>query len=324
MTTLDVLTIGSATVDHFLTIEQSFSSINPGDKILVTRQETHSGGGATNAAAALAKLGLKVKTLTKLGNDHDAEFILRELKQYGVESICQKRSKHHTDSATLISSQKDKNRVIFVFKEASRDLSLADCEIAALNTQWIYLGSLMGKSFSAAQSIVQRAKQQNISILFNPSLYLAQKGKNYLKSILRATTILVLNKEEAQAVLKTKIENFPFLLQQLQKTGPNIVVITDGRKKLYSLSDKTISSLFPPPVKIVDTAGAGDAFTAGFLAGMIKKYSFDDALRLGQVNASAVIQQIGCKNRLLTEKEGRTMMREYGIKVTKEVHPGHQ
>lgn len=314
---LDVLTIGSATVDHFLTIEQSFSSMKAGDKILVTHQETHSGGGATNAAAALAKLGLKVKTLTKLGNDHDAEFILRELKQYGVENLCSKRSKHHTDSATLISSRQDKNRVIFVFKEASRDLSLADCEITTLNTKWIYLGSLMGKSLGVAKKIVQEAKRKNISILFNPSLYLAQKGKGYLKQILSATTILVLNKEEAQALLGTRNKEMILLLQNLQKTGPQIVIITDGKKRMYALDGKTMYSLLPPTVRIVDTAGAGDAFTAGFLAGMIKKYSFEDSLRLGQVNASSVIQHIGCKNKLLTEEEARKLMGKFKIRVTR-------
>ncbi len=311
---LDVLTIGSATVDHFLTINQSFSSLKPGDKILVTNSETHSGGGATNAAAALAKLGMQVKTLTKLGDDHDAEFILQELGQYGVENICAKRSRHHTDTAALISSTKDKNRIIFVFKEASRDLAVSDCPFQ-LNTRWIYLGSLMGKSFQVAKNMAQQAKKKKISLLFNPSLYLAQQGKQYLKPILENTAILVLNKEEAQTLLGTNKSNPQFLLRPLQQTGPKIVVVTDGKRQLVAIKEKTIYSLFPPHVKIVDTAGAGDAFTAGLLAGIIKKYSFEDALRLGQVNASAVIQQIGCKNKLLTEKEAQGRMRKYGIPV---------
>ncbi|MEK6950587.1 MAG: carbohydrate kinase family protein [Nanoarchaeota archaeon] len=318
---LDVLTIGSATVDHFLTISQSFSSLKPGDKILVTHSETHSGGGATNAAAALAKLGLKVKMLAKLGDDHDAKFILQELKQYGVENICRRKSRHHTDTATLISSTKDKNRIIFVFKEASRDLALTDVKAmafkATFNAKWIYLGSLMGKSFQVAKKIAQQAKKKSRSILFNPSQYLAQKGKQYLKPILENTVILVLNKEEAQAVLGTQATDLKFLLRELQKTGPGMVIITDGRKRLYALRDKTLYSLLPPHVKIVDTAGAGDAFTAGFLGGMIKQYAFEDALRLGQANASSVIQHHGCKQGLLTEREAGSIMKKWGIKVKK-------
>ena len=59
----DVLCVGSATVDNFLTTEKSLKSIKLGDKVLVKGSEVHSGGGATNSAASLAKFGLKVMVL---------------------------------------------------------------------------------------------------------------------------------------------------------------------------------------------------------------------------------------------------------------------
>ena len=75
----DVLCIGSATVDHFLTTEQPLKAIRLGDKVLVKEMEAHTGGGATNSAVALRKLGLRVKILTKLGNDHNRDMIVKEL-----------------------------------------------------------------------------------------------------------------------------------------------------------------------------------------------------------------------------------------------------
>jgi len=48
---------------------------------------------------------------------------------------------------------------------------------------------------------------------------------------------------------------------------------------------------------------------------LIKNYSFDDALRLGQVNASSVIQHVGAKVGQLTENEAKTMMKKYNIKI---------
>ena len=104
----------------------------------------------------------------------------------------------------------------------------------------------------------------------------------------------------------------------LNKLGPEKVIITNGAKKCYALANNTIYSLIPPDVKIVHTAGAGDAFNAGFLAGMIKKYSLEDALKLGQVNSSSVIQHFGTKNKLLTEKEAKRMIKKYKLKVVKE------
>ena len=86
---------------------------------------------------------------------------------------------------------------------------------------------------------------------------------------------------------------------------------------MYALHKDNIYSLVPPDVKVVHTAGAGDAFTSGLLAGIIKKYHFEKALQLGIVNSLYVIQHIGTKNKLLTIKEAHTAIKKYKPKVIK-------
>jgi len=312
----DVLCIGSATVDHFLTIHGSHRDVKIGDKVLVKSIEVHSGGGATNSAAALAKFGLKVKMFTKLGDDHNSDYIIKSMKRYNVKNICLNRSKHATDSATIISSEEEKDRIIYVHKGASRDLSLNDCKKLQLNTKWVYLASLVGKSFQTAKKVTEYAKKNKIKVLFNPSLYLAKKGKRSLRSVLQATEVIVLNKEEAQALLNSSSNDFITLLKDLHACGPNYVVITNGKKGFYAYHDKHLYSLNKTPkVNRVHTAGAGDAFTSGLLAGIIKKYSFEDALKIGQVNSSSIIQHVGTKNKLLTENEAKQSMKKFKIKI---------
>lgn len=311
----DVLCVGSATVDRFLRIEQPLSSIMPGDKILVTSLNVYSGGGATNSAAALVKLGIKAKALAKLGRDDDAEIILRELKKYNVKNVCRQRSTKSTDFSTIVSSEKEKDRIIFVHKGSSEDLSFIDVKRSDLRIKWLYLATLTGNAFDLGKALVRGAHESGIHVLFNPSLYLAKKGKKMLDPILKTISILVLNKEEAQALLSTKTDSPRDLLLGLHELGPQAVIITNGAKRLYAYNSGLWYFLDPPDVEVVHTAGAGDAFTAGFLAGIIKKYSVEDALRLGQVNALSVIQHIGAKNKLLTEKEARELMQKYRIKV---------
>ena len=311
----DVLCIGSAAIDNFLIANQDLSRLKLGDKVLVVHQETHSGGGGTNAAAALSKLGLKVKLLTKLGKDLNSSLVLKELRQFKVKIINTSRSRKATDSSTIISSPQSKDRIIFVHKGASGDLASADLKASDFKVSWIYLASLTGKSFKTGQEIAAYAKAKEIKLLFNPSLYLASLGYKKLKSYLTAAAILVLNKEEAQTLARSKSSGTE-LLVKLQRMGPKIVVITDGSKKLYAIDDQTRYSFSPPQVKVVETAGAGDAFTSGFLAGLIKNYTFADALRLGQVNALSVIQHIGTKNILLNERQARELMKNYKIKIT--------
>ena len=310
----DVLCIGSATMDQFLTTKQELSKIHLGDKILVKHKEIHSGGGGTNTAAALSKLGLKVKLLTKLGNDQDADLIAKEMKDYGVKLVSKKRSRKTTDSSIIMSSVHGKDRIVYVNKAASRELSHLDYTKSQLKVKWIYMASLVGKSLRTGRKIAEYAYEKKIPMLFNPSLYLAEQGLKNLKPLLKAAKILILNKEEAQALTKSK-RHQKELLGIIQKSGPEIVIITDGPKKLYAANNDKAYWMMPPKVKVVQTLGAGDAFNSGFLAGIIKKYSFEDALRLGQVNSSSVIQYVGTKNKLLTEKEAKEAIKKHRIKV---------
>jgi sugar/nucleoside kinase (ribokinase family) len=312
----DVLCVGSATVDTFLCVKEKISAIRPGDKILVNKTEVHSGGGATNAAAALATLGIKTKMLSKLGNDHNAHFIQREMKQYGVSNISQHCSRKGTDFATIVSSTGERDRVIFVHKGASRDLAETDYKKSHLRVKWLYLASLVGKSFKTGEILAAYVKKKGGKILFNPSLYLAERGTKVLRSLLRITDLLILNKEEATALLNSS-DSIPQLLRKLGKLGPSSIIITDGTRKLYALDDEVVYFLTPPPVPVVHTAGAGDAFNSGVLAGILKKYSFEDALRLGQANASSVIKYIGTKNKLLTEAGAQRLIKKLRFTIHK-------
>ncbi len=323
----DALCVGSAVVDRFLLIDAPFSTLHLGDKILVKNIETHSGGSATNSAAALSRLGLKVSLLTKLGKDHDAEIILKELKKYRVRNLCRSHSPQNTDTSTIISSSREHNRIIFTHKGASQDLQLSDLKhLPVIFPQWIYFGSLVGPSFAAAKNLAKTVQRSGIKLLFNPSLYLVQKGKNYLRPILQAATILVLNKEEAEALAGKRIRNSDKkmvekekssaqLLRALQALGPASVVITDGKNKLWALHEGKIYSARPPKVRVVETTGAGDAFASSLLAGIIRKWSFEDCIRLGLINSTSVLQQVGAKNNLLTWREALQLMKRCRIEV---------
>jgi pseudouridine kinase len=311
----DVLCIGSAVVDHFLEIKPKFKDVNLGDKVLVDKLEVHSGGGATNVAAGLSKMGIKVKILTKLGNDKEADFILNEMKQYKVKNICLHRSKKSTNFSTLISSEKENDRVIYAYKGASSDLTLADFKKSQLKAKWIYLGSLMGKSLKTGEEIVEYVKKKKIKIMFNPSLYSAKKGWQFRK-VLRATDVLILNKEEATALAGKKSVPKRMLLR-LSQFGPETVIITDGPRKVYALFEDEVYCLTPPNVKVIGTAGAGDAFNSGVLAGLIKKESFEDCLKLGMANSLSVVMRVGTKDGLLSRAKANLMIRKYKIKVRK-------
>lgn len=311
-----VICVGSATLDNFLTIHQKLKSVTYGSKVLVKHLETHTGGGGSNAAVALAKLGLKVGYLGKLGDDRAGEIIIREFRENKIKIFNENRSSLPTDEAFILNSEQEKDRVIYVHKGSSEDLRVRELP-RRLAAKWFYLATLVKGSFSVLPYLAGYARKNKIKVLFNPSTYLARQGLKKLGLILKNTNILILNKEEAKLLLKTKSNSISFLLKKLRGVGVGLVVVTNGAKPVYAFDGKVVYSAQPPKVKVVHTAGCGDAFNAGFLAGIIKTEDIPFAIKLGLANSASVVQHLGTKNKLLTARQTKRLINQENIQVIK-------
>ena len=96
------------------------------------------------------------------------------------------------------------------------------------------------------------------------------------------------------------------MLKKLKQCGKKIeiVVITDGRNGVHAFDGSTVYYLRANKrLKIVETTGAGDAFGSTFVSGLIMRKPISVALKMGSINAEAVISHHGAKNKLLTRKE---------------------
>ncbi|HFC36069.1 MAG TPA: hypothetical protein ENJ49_00125 [Candidatus Moranbacteria bacterium] len=92
----------------------------------------------------------------------------------------------------------------------------------------------------------------------------------------------------------------------MKKKGPKIVVITDGKRGAWSLSEKSELLRVVPTIdseEIVDTLGAGDAFASGFLAGIMNKQNIAQSLKWGLANSLEVIKYYGAKSGLLKKNK---------------------
>ena len=321
----DIITVGSATVDALVRTEfyemvhdkkkKECIAYPVGAKILMKELVLTTGGGGTNTAVALARLGHKVAFLGKVGSKYNSSRVIKELKDEKVDTSLIIRSKTGRTGYSIVLDSKKHDRTILAFKGSKNDLRFNEIKLKKLKTKWFYFSTMMEESFKTLGKLASFAKKQNIKIAFNISSYLAKKGKNYLKNILKKTSILVLNKEEAGLLVgKGKINN---LLKKLQKLGPEIIAITDGENGVYVLYGKTAYYGKPHNVKIVETTGAGDAFASSFLSGIIKKNDIKFAIDLGMTNAESVIQHHGAKEILLTYNEALKSMKKRPRKIIK-------
>ncbi len=303
----DVVTIGDALEDIFVSpkldsrYERSFGSgkgicFELGEKIPLEWAEHHVGGSACNVAVGLARLGLNSAVCTTLGKDAPEKRILEVLEDEAVDSDLVKINSEAKTGFSVIFSI-DGNRTIFVYHstgkiEIPRDLS----------TDWLFVSSLLEDSENIEKQVMTLVSEKNIKLAWNPGSHQIARKANHYKNLLRLTSILFLNKDEAIDFLNCSIKpSWEDALRRLADFGPKIIVITNGKEGVRAYDGKeTYSVNAEKNAKVMDSTGAGDAFATAFLANMIEEpENIELALKRGIENSTSVIRKIGAQTGLL-------------------------
>jgi ribokinase len=323
----DVVTIGSATVDHFAdtdselikidtrTSHESLIAFPLGSKLLINELRVTTGGGGTNTAVAFSRMGLKTAFLGKIGEDANGDVVMSMLNEEHIQFIGARGGQ--TGFSVILNSIED-DRSILAFKGCNDHLSPAD--VKPFKTQWIYLSSMLGESFETVSELIAR---QGCKVAFNPSNYQAQMGYKKLMALLEHVTLLVVNREEACKLLNRDYaqqwEVEP-LLKELSELLPcELFLITDGSRGAFAYDRARYYHGQPlKGLNIVETTGAGDAFASTFTAAIIKGEPVERALDYAMTNSESVLEHKGAKEKLLTWEEVRAMAAAHSRAV--EVH----
>ncbi len=139
---------------------------------------------------------------------------------------------------------------------------------------------------------MEYAKHHDIKVAINPGQKeLAQKHE--FMELLTDITILSINKEEAQMLFTGETAEG---LAKVASEHISYVVITDGPHGSVVVHDnKLYKAGMYEDVKVVDRAGAGDAFNSGFVASIAQGGSVGQAITLAAANSTSVVGKIGAK-----------------------------
>lgn len=265
-----------------------------GEKILIRDFNSDIGGGGTNTAVAFSRLGLKSGYLGVVGRDKNGDAVLDCLRNERVKFLGERKGVN--DVSVVIDSIKN-NRTVLTFKSVNNKLN----SYPKFKTKWLYFSSMLGNSLKTQ---VRLAKEMisdgRVKLAINPRSYLIKRNLGSLKKLLKMSTILVLNREEARLLVKNGD-----LLTGLRELGPEIVCVTNQDKLIWCYDGTIRYNLQPHKIKIVERTGAGDAFASGLVAGIIKGLSVREGLVVGLKNSESVLRYFGAKNNLLRWKDVR-------------------
>ncbi len=304
----DVICIGDITLDNFFVLDEAkvkadlknhknLLCLNYSEKLIIKKTFQAIGGNAGNVAVGLKKLGLKVNLISQIGQDINGKIILSELKKFKLKTDLIITDKKPTRTAVILNYQAERTILSHYIKRNYQKIKIP-------LTKYIYYTSL-GPTFEKIQKqIINFTKNHpKTKLVFNPGTFQMQH-LNIIHKIFPYTDILILNKDEAEKIFKTK-----FIKKQLKigikKFNLKTIIITNSHKGSYLLNKNSKQIIFTPTfnTKAVAKTGAGDAYASGFLAGLIYNQNFKQAMLWGTANASGVIQKFGAQNGLLTKKQ---------------------
>lgn len=245
----------------------------------------HPGGSPANVALGLARLGAPARLGTRLGDDLFGRAIRAHLAADGVEVHALPALTDQTSLAFAATDERGVATYDFRLEWDVTDLTALPVE-THLHTG--SLATLLDPGATAVEAAVLRARSAGATVSLDPNLRPSLAGD-------RADVAARVERQVAAAdVVKVSDEDLAWLYPGVEPAaiahrwadaGPAIVVVTLGADGALGVSGAAEAVRPGPQVTVVDTVGAGDAFTSGLLrwlsaAGLLGAMSELDAVAL--------------------------------------------
>ncbi len=233
------------------------------------------GGAPGNTASGLAKLGVPVSFIGKVGNDPFGTFLKASLEKYGVDTKGLVISKTDRTTLAFVSLTATGDRDFYFFKGAHDTIVPTEVTLPP-TTSIFHFGSLTQISVNAnktTEKLMTDARTCGAILSYDPNVRESLWGDLHRARLVildTAKKVDMLKVNEVEAQLLSEVSDIPGAAKKLYTKNLDIVVITHGEHGCYYKTAKYEGAIPAIKVKVIDTTGAGDAFNAGFLYGLYK------------------------------------------------------
>jgi len=284
---VDLLVFGDTAIDYFYGVKK-LPGVNQAADVVESRR--FYGGMGANTAVIASALGVKTALVSVIGSD--AEDYIKYMENLGVQLYLKGVFGETTRSMFFKENGK---QISFFYKGVTEMLNklepgktfekslIRDSKIVYLCRTYLDLQKKVVKS--------TRGKH----VVYNPGygVFDFTKIPEDFMQVLKRTNTLVLNHHELEH-LRSLGFGISFNL------GPEVFIVTRGDKGCSVYARSTEVDIGAYKTKVADASGAGDAFNAGFIAGLLHNHDTYNCARVGAAAASFAIEQWGCQTNLPT------------------------
>lgn len=274
----DIMIIGSLFVE--------LTPLTPGSELREAHQyQLVAGGAAANTAFALAKLGMKVRMLSAVGDDDFADLLCDELTSFGISTTSIKRICGQQTPVTFcaIDGLGGKKFLFYRFPGHTTPMDgLRESDFSGINQLRLFDFSEGSIREAAMRELVfdaaQRAQALGVPILYAMNLRRnawqesEQEIRHAEAAALHLADFAIMNEEELQFMTHGKEDAAEYLRREMELQALVITRGGDGNTELHIPGEKI--SVTPYNVPVIYDVGAGDTFHAGLLAAMLNNENF--------------------------------------------------
>ncbi|MDY0023923.1 MAG: winged helix-turn-helix transcriptional regulator [Candidatus Izemoplasmatales bacterium] len=279
--------IGGANIDYSFKLKEDLimETSNP------VSSEISYGGVIRNIAENLVRLNEQVSLMTVVGNDVLGNRLLKDSKKLMAVFASDAIDNYNTGSYYSV-----------IDKSGNMNVGFADMEINNLmdrtwvlehrrflnQSDWLIADANITRS--GIEALIEYAVDEEKKLcLIGVS---GPKMKNIPKDLL-GVHLIITNLDESQAYFNVKEKNPEKLIKLWLEKNVTQAIITYGKKGVYFGNQFMIShqeALLVKEEDIVDVTGAGDAFSAATIYGLINEQELNEAVKLGVTSSSLTIK----------------------------------
>ncbi len=313
--TLDILAIGNAIVDVLAPADDAFiaaEGLDKGSMSLIDAERATSlyarmapgravsGGSAANTMAGAAMLGARCAFVGQVAADQLGEVYVHDLRAQGVACDVPARAADVPTGRCLILVSPDGQRTMNTYLGAAQFLPASAIDEALVASARVLLleGYLWDPAepraaMKAAIRMARDAGRQvalGVSAVFCILNHLAE-----FRALVDAGDIDILFANEEELLAFTGESDVEAAVAALAPRVP-VLVATRGADGAIAIADGERYEVGAEPVaRVVDTTGAGDLFSAGYLVGHVQGRPVADCLRMGAIAAAEIISHYGAR-----------------------------
>lgn len=266
-----------------------------GGTLLTESMSVRVGGAGANAALALAEVGMRVRLIGCVGDDHLGRWMREELAAAGLaDDLLVASSGSSGLTVALESSERD--RTFLTYLGVNAEWTAAMIPGDALDTENLLLcdyfvaPQLQGE---AAQNLLAATRAYGGRTFFDTTWDpggFAAPTRAEVGEVLRFVDVFLPNEAEACALAGVPQEAARAAAHQLQRRSRGWIVVKLGARGCLAAGPAAVELEVPAPsVEIGDTTGAGDAFNAGLVHALSEGAEWPEALSAATRFASAII-----------------------------------